>query len=111
MQAITTTIGPNASGNATALVRLDEWAPPLTTIQVDVTGTANFTIQTSLDDPNSATNPVPVANMTWFNTSLVGNTSSLQATLSFPALFVRTLLNSGNGTVATTVLQSGVVPY
>lgn len=111
MQAITTTIGPGAAGNSTAMVRLDEWAPPLTSIQVNVAGTVNYTIQTSLDDPNSATSPVPVANMTWFNTGLVGNTSSLQTTLTAPAIFVRTLLVSGNGTVATTVLQSGVVPY
>lgn len=104
------------SGNASSpWVRLDDWAPPQTSIQVDVATAGNlagnYTVQTTLDDPNSPTNPVSPANVTWFNTALVGNTSSLQTSLTVPATYVRCFLNSGNATVSMTVLQSGVVPY
>ena len=109
-------LSAGTSGNASSSwVRLDDWAPPQTSIQVNVATTGNlagnYTVQTTLDDPNSPTSPVSPANVTWSNTALVGNTSSLQTSLTVPATYVRCFLNSGNATVSMTVLQSGVVPY
>jgi|SRR6185312_12970786 len=103
------------------LVRLDEWALPKVSIQCVVTGTVNYTVQLSLDDPNSSTNPVAQDSMNWTNspdTAAVGATGSIVTSLGgygtyadvFP-LFVRVLVNSGSGSVTATIVQPGAVPY
>ena len=79
------TVGTNGVA-ATPWVRLDEWANTQTAIQIDVTGTVNYTVQSSLDDPNSATNSVLPQNMVWINTNdtnVVNATSSLQTNYAF----------------------------
>jgi len=101
--------------------RLDEWALPFVSIQCDVSGTVNYTVQSSMDDPNSPTNPVIPSAVAWINspdTNAVAATGQIQTTFggfnAYVALFplwVRVLLNSGTGTVTTTVTQSGVAPY
>lgn len=94
-------------------VRFDDWAPsPLVSIQVNVIGTVNYTVQTTLDDPNSPTNPVSPANVSWFSSSdaaVVGATSAKQSSLSVLPVYARVLLNSGSGTVTATFLQTGNV--
>lgn len=103
------------------LVRLDEWARPQVSIQCVVSGTVDYTVQYTLDDPNSPTNPVAEASITWFNspdTAAVAATGNIMTSLgtlasyadTFP-IFVRVLVNSGSGSVTTTVVQPGVVPY
>ncbi len=114
------TVGTNGVASS-PWVRLDEWALPSVSIQCNVSGTVNYTVQSSLDDPNSPTNPVLPSAMTWVNspdTSAVGATGAIQTTFggfnAYVALFplwVRILLNSGSGTVTGTVVQSGVAPY
>ena len=56
----TVSIGTVSTG-ATPWVRLDDWALPQTSIQCNVVGTVNATIQSTLDDPNDPTNPVAPA--------------------------------------------------
>lgn len=111
MRPVTVSVGPNASSNATsATVRFDDWAPSYISIQIDVSGTVNYTVQSSLDDPNSPANPVAVNSMTWVNssdTAAVGATGNLQTNFLFAPAFARILLNSGTGTVTATFLQSG----
>lgn len=114
MRPITVSVGPNATTPlGSSLVRFDDWSPNnQVTIQVNVVGTVNYTVQTTLDDPNSPTNPVSVANMTWFNSTdanVVNATASKQSSLSFLPIFARVLLNSGSGTVTATFLQTGNV--
>ena len=46
------TVGTNGTGS-TPWVRLDEWANSYVAIQCNVTGTVNYTVQGSMDDPNS----------------------------------------------------------
>lgn len=106
------TVGTNGVADS-AWIRLDDWALPSTQVQCTVTGTVNYTIQQSQDDPNSPTNPVTPANMTWLNCTdlnLVANTITAQSAYFYTPLFVRLLLNSGSGSVVTTVSQSGVNP-
>lgn len=94
-------------------IRLDDFAPSGYSIQCDVTGTVNYTVQTTLDDPNSATNPVAVNSVTWVDssdTNLVGATATKQSYLTFTPAFIRVKLNSGTGSVSTTVLQSSNGP-
>lgn len=104
------TVGTNAIA-ATPWVRLDEWANTQVSIQIDVTGTVNYTVQSSLDDPNSATNPVLPQNMTWIttnDTNVVGAATSLQTNFLFSPTWARVLLNSGSGSLSATFIQANV---
>jgi hypothetical protein len=106
------TVGTNGVGS-TPWVRLDEWANTQVTIQVNVTGTVNWTLQSSLDDPNSAfgTAILPDA-MSWVNTNdsaAVGATGDVQTNFLFSPTYARVLLNSGSGSVTATFIQADVV--
>lgn len=104
------TVGTSGTG-ATPWVRLDEWASPPVGIQCDVTGTVNYTIQSTYDDPNSPTDPVSVSSMTWVNTNdtnAVNATGAVQTNFLFTPTFVRANLNSGTGTVTMKVIQYNV---
>ena len=105
------TAGTNGVGS-TPWVRLDEWANTQVTIQVNVTGTVNWTLQSTLDDPNSSTNAVTPSNMSWVNTNdtnAVGATGDVQTNFLFSPTFARVTLNSGSGSVTATFIQADVV--
>lgn len=118
------TVSIGTSGVAASpWVRLDDWAPAPTALQCTVVGTVNYTVQSTLDDPNDISNnpvtgpsPAPTitpANMTWVNssdTAAVGATGTIQTNFGFAPKFIRVLLNSGTGSVTTTVTQSGTPP-
>lgn len=94
-------------------VRFDDYAPNGVAIQCTVSGTVNYTVQQTLDDPNSASNPVAPAAMTWVSssdTSVVAATTTQQSNYNFTPVFARILLNSGTGTVTATFLQASAVP-
>jgi len=104
------TVGTNGIAS-TPWVRLDEWASPPVGIQCDVTGTVNYTVQSTYDDPNSPTDPVLPSAMTWLatnDTNAVGATGSIQTNFLFTPTFVRALLNSGSGSVIMKVIQYNV---
>lgn len=106
------TVGTNGVAS-TPWVRVDEWANAQIAIQCDATGTVNYTVQSTLDDPNSATNPVLPSAVVWVSTSdaaAVGATGSIQTNFAYPPIFIRALLNSGTGTVSMTVVQASAVP-
>ena len=50
MRPITVTAGPSAGPSN--MVRLDEWADAPVGVQVSLSGSGNFTVQHSFDDPN-----------------------------------------------------------
>ena len=114
-------LSANSAGNlsigtsgvaASAWVYLDPWALANIALQMTVSGTVNYTVQTTLDNPNSTTNPVAMSAVTWVSsndTDVVGATATKQSNLFFVPSFVRVLLNSGTGTVTMTVIQSGSV--
>lgn len=106
----TVAIGTNGIAGS-PWVRLDEYALPNLSIQAVVSGTINYTIQQSYDDPNSPTNVVLPSAMTW--SQLVAATGSSAVTnVAYQPLFVRVLVNSNTNpaTVTTTFLQTGIVP-
>jgi hypothetical protein len=114
MRPITVTVS-NASGGVqySPLVRLDEWAPGQVGVQLTASGTVNYTLQQSMDDPNSPTNPVAQGSMTWVNcadTAAVGASSTVQTNYQFVPLFCRVVLNSGSGSVTATFVQASSVP-
>ena len=107
------TVGTNGIAS-TPWVRLDEWANTQVAIQCDVTGTVNYTVQSTLNDPNSATNPVLPSAVNWISTNdtnAVGATGSLQTYFSYSPTFARVLLNSSTspGAVSATFIQADVV--
>jgi hypothetical protein len=107
------TVSIGTSGVAgSAWVRLDEWASNYTAIQTDVSGTVNYTIQQTLDDPNDPTSPVAIASVVWFSstdTGVVNATASKQSSYQYTPKYARILLNSGSGSVAAIFSQFGVV--
>jgi len=105
------TVGTNGIAS-TPWVRLDEWSPGSVSIQVNVTGTVSYTVQSSNDDPNSPTNPVTPSAVTWINTNdanAVNATAAVQTNFLIVPLWGRVLLNSGTGSLSATFVQSGVV--
>lgn len=110
---VTTT---DASGGTTysRKVRMDSWAHAPSIIQVNVTGTATYTVEGSMDDPNSATDPVAEASMVWVNcsaSSLVAANATAQGILTATPTFLRIKQTAGNGSTKMTVAQFGNATY
>lgn len=106
------TVGTNGIASS-AWVRMDDYAPSLISLQANVSGTVNYTVQTTLDDPNSPTNPVNPYSVTWVNSSdvaVVGVAATAQSNFMFAPIFAKVTLNSGTGSVTTTFLQSSNGP-
>jgi len=115
MRPITVTVS-DASGGAKSSdwIRFDDWSPSNISIQCNVTGTVNYTVQSTLDDPNSPTNPVAAGSVTWVNSSdsaVVNATTTKQSNFIFAPIFARVLLNSGTGSVVATFVQDSNGPY
>ena len=114
MRPITVTVS-DASGAVkySDWVRFDDWAPNFITVQCNVTGTVSYTVQSTLDDPNSPTNPVATGSVTWVDssdTSVVAATATKQSYFQYAPVFARVKLNSGSGSVTATFLQSSNTP-
>ena len=95
-------------------VMLDHWANAQTAVQAVVSGTANYTIQQTLDSTNSTTAPVAPTSVTWFSSAdaaVVNATASAQSSYAYSPTMVRVTLNSGSGSVTVKLVQFGVVPY
>jgi hypothetical protein len=112
--ATATTLSVGTNGVATSQwLRLDDWALGAVSCQCSVSGTVNYTIQSTNDDPNSYGNPVTPSSVTW-DTALINQsakTGELAFNLTAQPAFLSVLLNSGSGTVTLTAIQSGAVPY
>lgn len=90
--------------------RLDNWAIGPTNIQITASGNANYTLQTTMDDPNSVFTPVDPDFVTWVpstDTNVVNATGSKVTKFDVNPLFTRILINSGNGIVRATIVQTG----
>lgn len=107
------TVGTNGIAS-TAWAYMDEWANTQVMIQIDVSGSVNYTLQTTSDNPNTTGSDAPIAPgaMTWIATndlSVVGATTSQQSNFMFTPLFARVLLNSGTGSLTAKFVQANVV--
>lgn len=112
-RTVSTTDASGGTKNSAPL-RMDTWANAQTVLQVNVTGTATYTVQTSMDDPNDPNNPVAEGSMTWLSasdSSVVGKTASAGGILSATPTFVRLSQTAGNGSCTLTVAQFGSVTY
>lgn len=104
-------VGTNTSAGS-SWIRFDSWAFPQTAIQCNASGTVNYTVQVTMDDPNSPTNPVPVGEVTWLNTNdtdAVTAVGDVFTNFDWTPTWGRILLNSGSGSVKGTFAQFNVV--
>ena len=112
--ATTITVGTNGVAGS-QWINLDPWADGKVSGQCVVSGTVNYTVQTTNDDPNSYANPVSPSAVIW-DSSFAGipaGTGSVQFGLAEAPLWMRVLLNSetGTGSVRMSIAQSSAVPY
>jgi hypothetical protein len=94
-------------------VRFDDWAPNYISVNCSTDGTVNYSVQTSLDDPNNIANPVAVGDMTWLDAldaNLVSESADKSGGIQYAPTFARVVLNSGTGSVRGVFLQSSNVP-
>lgn len=93
-------------------VRFDSWADAQTAIQCNATGTVNYTVQVTMDDPNDPVSPVGVSAVTWLNTNdpdAVTAIGDVFTNFDWTPTYARILLNSGTGSVSGTFSQFNVV--
>jgi hypothetical protein len=105
-------VGTNGIGGS-RWVRFDDFAPGSISIQLTVSGTVNYTLQATLDDPNDPFSPVTAENVTWVNSSdlnVVAVAATRQSNFLFAPKYARVLINSGTGTVTATFVQSSNGP-
>jgi hypothetical protein len=115
MRPLSVTVGPNAAaGTPSSMLRMDEWADAPLGVQVSVQGTVTFAVEHSFDDPNDLINPVPIGSMYW-GTDLVplaaqgGAGNNITFSMATAPLWMRLVLNTGNGSARLTVVQYNVV--
>jgi hypothetical protein len=107
MRQIVVTLS-DASGGAknSNPIPLDIHGRPDVSLQVAVTGTANWTVQQTLDDPFTTAS----GSIVWFNhpdANMVGQTVNRQGNYAYIPAAVRLQLASGTGSAKLTVIQSG----
>lgn len=70
---------------------------------VVVTGTVNYTVQHTFDNPQTVASP------TWFSHPTVAALAvSQDGNYAFPVAAIKVIVNSGAGTVTLTVIQAGI---
>lgn len=106
--ASTVTVGTNGVASS-QWINLDTFAMGQVNIQAVVSGTVNFTVQTTNDDPNSYGNPVARSAVTWDSTYSTLSSQTASITYGFPqsSAYIRVLLNSNTnpGYVRLTAVQ------
>lgn len=108
----TVSVGPNATTPVDSpWLRLDEWAGGQICFQTTVTGTVNYTVSTTNDDPNSILNPVASPNWDSTLTGVSGVTSNAYGAMNAVPTYIKINLASGTGSVSMTVTQSLSVPF
>ena len=115
----TLTVGTNGVAS-TRPVFLDEYAFPQVGIQADATGTVNYTVQYSYDDPNQVAIRTMASSgiadfigqgfksINWINAidaALVNATTTIGSTIAVSPKLLRVVLNSGTGSVALKAMQ------
>ena len=113
--AAAVTVGTNGVASS-PWVSLDTWANGTVAAQCVPSGTVNYTVQLTADDPNSYGNPIARSAVSWDGTaagSNVANATTEQMWAGTPVGWARLLLNSNTnpGYVRMTVIQHLSVSY
>jgi hypothetical protein len=96
------TVSKTGSGSSSALVMNTNISPFNVGFGVVVTGTVNYTVQHTFDDP-------AVGFTTWFDhPSVASESTSQDGNYAFPVTGIKVLVNSGGGTVVMNLVQAGI---
>lgn len=96
------TVARTGAGSSSAIVNNTNVTPFNIGFGVTVSGTVNYTVQHTFDDP-------AVGFTTWFNHPTVAGLSvSADGNYAFPVSGVRVTVNSGSGTATLKLIQAGI---
>jgi len=96
------TVTRTGAGSTTPVVINTNVTPVNIGFAVVVTGTVNYSVQFSYDDP-------AVGLTTWFDdVTITSKTGNEDGSINFPISAIKVLVNSGTGTVTMNVIQAGI---
>jgi hypothetical protein len=96
------TVSKTGVGSSSALVMNTNISPFNVGFGVEVTGTVDYTVQHTFDDPATGFS-------TWFShPSVAGETTNQDGNYAFPVTGVKVLVNSGSGTATLKLIQAGI---
>ena len=96
------TVSKTGTGSSSALVMNTNISPFNVGFGVVVTGTVNYTVQHTFDDPG-------IGFTTWFDHPSVASASTSQdGNYAFPVTGIKILVNSGGGTAVMNLVQAGI---
>ena len=95
-------VSKTATGSSSALVMNTNISPFNVGFGVVVTGTVNYTVQHTFDDP-------AVGFTTWFShPTIAAKTDNQVGNYAFPVTGIKVLVNSGDGTATMNLIQAGI---
>lgn len=96
------TVSKTGVGSSSALVMNTNISPFNVGFGVIVTGTVDYTVQHTFDDP-------AVGFTTWFShPTVAGEVANADGNYAFPVTGIKVLVNSGDGTATLKLLQAGI---
>lgn len=96
------TVSKTGTGSSSALVMNTNISPFNVGFGVVVTGTVNYTIQHTFDDPS-------VGFTTWFDHPTVASQAAdADGNYAFPVTGIKILVNSGGGKATLNLIQAGI---
>ena len=95
-------ISKTGTGSSSALVMNTNVSPFNVGFGVIATGTVNYTVQHTFDDP-------AVGFTTWFShPTIASETTNQDGNYAFPVTGIKVLVNSGSGTATMNLVQAGI---
>ena len=90
------------TGSSSALVMNTNVSPFNVGFGVEVSGTVDYTVQHTFDDP-------AVGFTTWFShPTVAGETANADGNYAFPVTGVKLLVTAGDGTASLKLIQAGI---
>jgi hypothetical protein len=96
------TVSRTGVGSSSSLVMNTNISPFNVGFGVVVTGTVNYTVQHTFDDP-------AVGFTTWFSHPTIASlAANADGNYAFPVTGIKVLVNSGSGTATLNLIQAGI---
>ena len=96
------TVSQTGVGSSGSIVVNTNISPVNIGFGVVVTGTVDYTVQHTFDDP-------AVGFSTWFShPTVAGQTANADGNYAFPVTGIKVLVNSGSGTASLKLIQAGI---
>lgn len=96
------TVSKTGVGSSSALVMNTNISPFNVGFGVIVTGTVDYTVQHTFDDPASGFS-------TWFShPTVAAQVANADGNYAFPVTGIKVLVNSGSGTATLKLIQAGI---